>query len=411
MREAAPDRLPETAWLAEVPLAGILDAMNGEGMETRIVGGAVRDTLLGLPVGDIDLATTGSPDEVTRRAGEVGIRAVPTGVDHGTVTLVAAKRSFEITTLRRDVETHGRHATVAFGGDWSSDARRRDFTMNALYADREGGLHDPLGGYGDLVAGRVRFIGNAGERIAEDYLRILRFFRFHAAYGRGGIDAQGLSAAIRERQGLRRLSAERVRAETLRLLAAPRAADAVEAMAEAGLLGIVLGGVAYLPALRRYLAREGREPLMALAVLGARIPEDAERLGARLRLSRRETARLSGAVQHWWRMTGELTVPQMRRLAYRLGRETALARLRLAWAVSGDGGEDGSWRRLLADIETWEPPVFPLAGGDLIAAGVPRGPGVGALLRRLEEAWVEGDFAMERAELLARVRALPADRI
>jgi poly(A) polymerase len=229
-RVSAPPSLKEAEWLQWPETAKVFAALNAEGVETRAVGGAVRDALLGLPVTEIDLATTAVPQKVMTLAREAGLKAIPTGIEHGTVTVIVDEMPFEVTTLRRDVETFGRHAKVAFTEDWEEDARRRDFTLNALYADREGIVFDPLGFYADLMEGRVRFIGDAEARIKEDYLRILRFFRFNAYYGRGPLDADGLAASVKLREGLAQLSAERVAAEMRRLLVAPRAMRGLEAL-------------------------------------------------------------------------------------------------------------------------------------------------------------------------------------
>src|SRR3954451_62544 len=236
-------------WLREGPLPRVLAVLDTDGEEARVVGGAVRNALLGAPLGDIDIATTALPQEVIRRVEAAGFKAVPTGVEHGTVTVIAERRPFEVTTLREDVETDGRHATVAFGRDWRRDAERRDFTMNALSVTSDGDVHDYVGGLGDIGARRVRFIGDPGRRIAEDYLRILRFFRFHAAYGEGAPDAAGLAACVAERAGLDALSRERVRMEMLKLLPAAHVVPTLVVMTETGLLGTVLGGVPLLASL------------------------------------------------------------------------------------------------------------------------------------------------------------------
>ena len=238
-------RVLDAPWLTSGPTARVLALLNSDGVEARAVGGAVRNELLGLPIGDIDIATSALPDEVVRRARAAGIKSVPTGIEHGTVTLVVDAQPFEVTTLREDVETFGRKAKVAFGRDWVRDAERRDFTINGLSVDADGIVHDYVGGLEDIEARRVRFIGDPDLRIAEDYLRILRFFRIHAAYGQGEPDRAGYLACIAGRTGLAALSAERVRAEMMKLVVAPGAALAVEAMAESGLLQTILGGVAY----------------------------------------------------------------------------------------------------------------------------------------------------------------------
>src|ERR1700693_709318 len=237
--------LDDAPWLKSGPTARVLELLNGDGEEARVVGGAVRNALLKVPTGDIDIATTALPDEVIRRAKAAGIKSVPTGIEHGTVTLVVEGQPFEVTTLREDTETFGRKAKVAFGRDWARDAARRDFTINGLSVDADGVVHDHVGGLDDILAKRVRFIGDPNQRIAEDYLRILRFFRIHAAYGTGEPDRAGYLACIAARAGLATLSAERVRMEMLKLMTAEGAAGAMTAMADGGLLLPIFGGVAY----------------------------------------------------------------------------------------------------------------------------------------------------------------------
>ncbi|MGA7489775.1 MAG: CCA tRNA nucleotidyltransferase, partial [Xanthobacteraceae bacterium] len=326
----------DAAWLAEAPLSDLLAVLDRAGEEARVVGGAVRNALLGEPLGDIDIATTALPDEVTRRVQAAGLKAVPTGIEHGTLTVVAAGRPFEVTTLREDVETFGRRATVAYGRDWKRDAERRDFTMNALSASRDGIVHDYVGGLADITARRVRFIGDAGQRIAEDYLRILRFFRFHAAYGEGALDPEGLAACIAARGGLERLSRERIRMELLKLLMARRAAPALAAMTEAGLLEQVLGGVPLLASfanmvkLERGLALEP-DTVRRLGALGISVVEDAERLRERLRLTNAEYERLASVADGWWQISREWDESMGRVLLYRLGRERFADRVLLAW--------------------------------------------------------------------------------
>ena len=248
--------LSDAPWLRSGPTARVLELLNGSGEEARVVGGAVRNALLKIPVADIDIATTALPAEVIRRAKAAGIKSVPTGIDHGTVTLVVDSHPFEVTTLREDTETFGRKATVAFGRDWVRDAERRDFTINGLSVDAAGVVHDHVGGWDDISARRVRFIGDPNARIAEDYLRILRFFRIHAAYGAGEPDRAGTLACIGGRAGLVTLSAERVRMEMLKLMVAEGAAVAVQAMADGGLLLPIFGGVAYTGPFTAMIAAE-----------------------------------------------------------------------------------------------------------------------------------------------------------
>jgi len=390
-------------WLTEKPLAQLLAVLDRDGEEARVVGGAVRNALLGLPHGDIDIATTALPAEVMRRAEAAGFKAVPTGFEHGTITVVIAGRPFEVTTLREDVETFGRHATVKFGRDWKRDAERRDFTMNGLSLSADGEVHDTVGGVADLNARRVRFIGDAATRIAEDYLRILRFFRFHAYYGEGHPDAEGLHAAIAARAGLEQLSRERVRMELMKLLLAPHAVGALAVMAEAGLLGALIGGVPYLASFSNTakvevaagLAPDSTRRLGALAVW---IAEDAERLWRRLRLSNAEHERLA-AVDGWWRVSPAMSEAAARELIYRVGPEYFTERVLLAWVRSDAKANDAQWCALATLPQRWNAPVFPIKAADFIARGVEKGPLLGAALERAEKAWVAAGFPLERRAL------------
>jgi poly(A) polymerase len=390
-------------WLKDKPLAQLIAVLDRDGEEARVVGGAVRNALIGLPHGDVDIATTALPAEVTRRAEAAGFKAVPTGVEPGTVTVVIAGKPFEVTTLREDVETFGRHATVKFGRDWKRDAERRDFTMNGLSLSADGEVHDYVGGVADLRARRVRFIGDAATRIAEDYLRILRFFRFHAYYGEGHPDPQGLHAAISARGGLEQLSRERVRMELMKLLAAPHAVPALTLMAEAGLLGPVIGGVPYLASFSNMAKLEtaiGVTPDAArrLGALGVWIAEDAERLWQRLRLSNAEHERLA-ALDGWWRVSPDMSEAAARELIYRIGPESFTERVLLAWARSDATAHDKAWRELATLSQRWTAPVFPIKAADFIARGVEKGPSLGAALARAEKAWVAAGFPLERKAL------------
>src|SRR5467141_1501634 len=275
--------LDDAPWFKSGPAVRVLARLNCDGEEARVIGGAVRNALLKIPIGDIDIATTALPEEVVRRATAAGVKSVPTGIEHGTVTLVVDRQPFEVTTLREDTETFGRKAKVAFGRDWARDAERRDFTINGLSVDVDGVVHDYVGGLADIDARRVRFIGNANERIAEDYLRILRFFRIHAAYGAGEPDRAGYLACIGARAGLATLSAERVRMEMLKLMVAEGAPGAVAAMADGGLLLPIFGGVAYIGPFAAMISAErllGLEPsaVRRLGALAVAVTEDARRL-------------------------------------------------------------------------------------------------------------------------------------
>ena len=400
-----PRRL-DAAWLREGPLARLIGVLDRDGEEARVVGGAVRNALLGEPVGDIDLATTAVPAEVMRRAEAAGLKPVPTGVEHGTITVVVDGKPFEVTTLREDIETFGRHAKVAFGRDWRHDAERRDFTMNALYAGRDGTIYDHVGGLEDLAARRVRFIGDADTRIAEDYLRILRFFRFHAAYGHPGPpDAEGLAACIRGRAGMETLSRERVRMEVLKLLVAVHAVPAVTSMTEAGLLVTVIGGVPLLASFANVMKLEHAlalppDAVRRLAALAVNNSEDAERLRERLRLFNAEHERIASMAEAWWHITAAMSEQEARVLLYRLGQEKYLDRVLMAWSRAPDEGvSDQRWRALASLPQRWTAPGFPLKAADFIARGVARGPALGAALRAAEAAWIAQDFAMDKAAL------------
>jgi tRNA nucleotidyltransferase/poly(A) polymerase len=391
-------------------LARALAALNGAGEETRLVGGAVRDLALGAPVLDLDLATTAATDEVIRRARTAGFKVALTGVSHGTVTLVVDGRPIEATTLREDVETDGRWAKVAFGRDFAADARRRDFTINALSLGADGTVHDYVGGLDDLAQGRVRFIGEADQRIREDYLRILRFFRLSARYAAGALDADGLLAAIRARNGLARLSRERVRAEFLKLLAAPRASDIVQTMGECGFLEPILGGLAYPRRLSRLIAIEaergqGGDALLRLAALGVAIPEDSERLRDRLRLANAEYDRLKSAAAALIGLHATKAPPSfhgLRALLFNAGREAARDALALAQAESESPPADEPFAaadRFLADAPE---PKLPIGGADLVARGVAAGRPVGRALRAFQALWIRAGFPKE-PETLTRL--------
>ena len=409
-RVSAPPSLKEAEWLQWPETAKVFAALNAEGVETRAVGGAVRDALLGLPVTEIDLATTAVPQKVMTLAREAGLKAIPTGIEHGTVTVIVDEMPFEVTTLRRDVETFGRHAKVAFTEDWEEDARRRDFTLNALYADREGIVFDPLGFYADLMEGRVRFIGDAEARIKEDYLRILRFFRFNAYYGRGPLDADGLAASVKLREGLAQLSAERVAAEMRRLLVAPRAMRGLEALYDYGLLTDVLGGVPRLDRVERLIDIEAALDLttdaaLRLAALAVFVREDAARLADRLHLSNAEQATLEHAADEGGKPVFADEASSKEAL-YRLGENDFRSRVLLAWAASGASTEDPHWRAIYRLPRNWEAPVFPLRGADLVEIGTAKGPKIGELLRQLEAEWIAGGFVASREELLSRAKEL-----
>jgi poly(A) polymerase len=397
-REQAP-------WLQSGPLARLLAILDADGEEARVVGGAVRNTLLGLPPGDIDLATTAQPNEVVRRARAAGLHPVPTGIEHGTVTVVVEGKPFEVTTLRQDIETFGRRAVVRFGRDWRADAERRDFTINALSLARDGTVLDPVGGLADIEGRRVRFIGDPAKRIAEDYLRALRFFRFFAAYAEGPPDPAGLSACIRARDELARLSRERVRIEMLKLMPALRASETAAIMTDSGILDRVLGGVPDLAALARLVEIERAlalepGPLRRLGALAVRIEEDAARMRDRLRLSNDEYRRLGAAAQARHIAAG-LPEADARELLYRVGPDDYRDRVLVAFARSGAEVGDQAWRSLVSLPSRWSPPIFPLAAKDFLARGMAKGPPLGRALLAAEQAWIAAGFPGDAAEIAA----------
>ena len=399
------DRLLKLLALDVGPTAAVLQVLDRDGEEARVVGGAVRNALLGIPRGDVDIATTALPDEVIWRAAAAGFRPVETGKEHGTITVVADGAPFEVTTLRQDVETYGRRAKVVFGRDWRQDAQRRDFTINALFVSRDGTVHDYVGGLADLEAHRVRFIGDPVTRIAEDYLRILRFFRFHASYADGPLDPAGLAACIQARTQIETLSRERVRMELMKLLIAPAVAPTCEAMMDAGILGPVIGGVPLVASLRRIAAIETAAGLAPdacrrLGALAVGIVEDAERLAQRLRLSNAETERLLSIGNAWWRVS-PTDEQAMRTLLYRIGEEHFRDRVSIAWSRAGAEVNDDDWLQTLQLPERWNRPKFRLKAADFIARGLVPGPQLGRALAAAEEAWVAANFPVDQATLAA----------
>ena len=408
-------RLPSLSgatWLVEPATRAVFSALLAEGAEARAVGGAVRNALMGKPVKDIDIATTALPADVMRLAQKAGLHVVPTGIEHGTVTVVAHHVPFEVTTLRRDIETFGRHARVTFTTDWHEDALRRDFTMNALYCASDGTVHDPIGGYGDLAAGRVRFIGDAHARIREDYLRILRFFRFSAQYGSGVPDTEGLAAAIAEKSGLRDLSGERVRTELLLLLAAPATVDALRIMDEAGLLEpwieapANIARLACLVDIEAALKREG-DPVLRLAALARDDDLDhPTRLQHRLRLSATEAAKLARAGVRDPALEPAPNERLAQAFLYRHGVDAFVDGSLMAWARSSDPPNDKMRTRHIGLPERWKAPELPVRGSDLLELGVPAGPQVGRLIAAFEDWWIAQDFPSDPQRVRAKLREL-----
>jgi poly(A) polymerase len=446
-------------WMAEPPTRVLFAALGQAGIVARFVGGCVRDALLGRQIADIDLATPARPEEVVAALAKAGIKVVPTGIEHGTVTAVVYSgstaggppRHFEITTLRRDVETDGRHARVAFDADWAEDAARRDFTINAIYLDPDGTLYDPVGGLADLAARRVRFVGEAAQRIAEDVLRVLRYYRFEARFGpdngEGPGDPAARAACRASVRLLPTLSAERVAQELIRLLGAPNPVPSLRMMKADGVLAAILPEATRidrlerlialetptLPRLRRGslpppLAGEGRkgdarklpppqagegrggglpDPICRLAALVAIDASGAAGVAERLRLANAERDRLVGLAPPWPAEFDPGAVNDaraQRQTLYRLGAERTRD---LALLIAADGGiDEARLKALLALAAGWTPPVFPLAGRDVTALGIPPGPRIGALLAEIKDWWEAGDFTADRAACLAKLREI-----
>lgn len=395
--------LDPTSWPQAAAAQKVLLALAQAGGEGRFVGGCVRDGLLGRTVRDLDIATNLAPDSVIAALAAAGLKSVPTGIKHGTVTAIADHVGFEVTTLRHDVETDGRHAVVAFTDDWQQDAARRDLTMNALFCDAAGKVYDYFGGLADLERGHVRFVGDPAQRMDEDYLRILRFFRFHADYAAGDFDMPAIAAATERRQELKRLSGERLRQETLKLLVAKRGVDVWGEMLRREFADSYLPWATSQDRLIKVAALEadlGLTPdpirrLAALALTGSG-PQIAETL--RLSNAERERLELLSGVRPDFN-PGQAHV--VRRQIYDLGNARALDLLLLDWSAASP---DSDWRRAIDFIQNWPRPNFPMAGRDLLALGHAAGPDLGAKLAEIEAWWIAGDFTADRAACLEKAR-------
>ncbi|NDV85659.1 CCA tRNA nucleotidyltransferase [Aurantimonas aggregata] len=410
-------RIDDAPWLKTASLQALLAALSSDGEAARVVGGAVRNTFMGHAVTDVDVATTNHPSETTSRIEAAGFRAIPTGVEHGTVTAVTPDGVFEVTTLRRDIETDGRRAVVSFGRDWQADAERRDFTINALYCEADGTVVDLVGGLADIETKTLRFIGDAEARIREDYLRILRFFRFFAWYGEGRPDAGGIRAATRLKEGLDGLSPERVWKELKRLLTAPDPSRALLWMRQTGVLTRILRESERwgIDAIHGLVDAEGAfswpaDPMLRLAAI---VPPDAARLAElarRLRLSNGERDRLL-AFAHAEAVTPETDDHALRTRLYFGDRQAIADRLKLALAAerARAGVTADSLTRIAALVRQLEtatrfaPPEFPLNGTDLQEAGIAPGPELGQTLERLRRLWAESGFTLGRESLLAKL--------
>ena len=397
-------RIDPQPWMVEPATLAVLRALAAGGAEARFVGGSVRDALLGQRIGDIDIATSASPERVIELLEKARIKVVPTGLDHGTVTAIVPPRHFEITTLRRDVETYGRRARVAFDADWAADAARRDFTINAMFLDPDGTIHDPVGGLPDLRARRIRFVGDPATRIAEDVLRLLRYYRFEARFGTGGGDTQARAACRAAAHLLPTLSGERVQQELIKLLETPDPLAGLQMMQDDGVLAVAVPEARHLDRLRRLMLVQGpADPLLRLAALIEVDGEGAVALAERLRFSNVWRDRLRG-LSPPRPIDPQGNVQTQRRALYRLGVE----RYRdVAVLIAAEGGMSRTRVTELLDLARgWTPPAFPLAGRDVIALGIPAGERVGRLLSAVHDWWEEGDFTADRAHCLERLRDL-----
>ncbi len=407
-----PPSLAAAPFLNDRRLKRVLAVLNADGGEARVAGGAVRNALIGEPVTDVDIATTHTPDRVTELARAADLHVHPTGLDHGTVTVAVDGgghgRTFEVTTLRVDVETFGRKANVQYTDDWTEDAKRRDFTINALYCDGRGRVFDPLGGYPDLKRRKVKFVGDPKARIAEDYLRILRFFRFHATYGKGIPDRPGLQACVALKEGLAQLSGERVRAEFLKLLVAPGAVSAVKTMARHGILPLIVPGPADLKTFQRMVELDAAHALPAdpLLRLLALAPLPAETLKERFRLANADAKRLA-AVENASAVAPGFRDLERKIALYHAGSDIFGDAVRLAWSrAKPDAYPDSAWQALMAFGSGWAIPSFPVTGADLLARGFTTGPKLGHALRMLEDWWAASGFPDSKDEILGRLAVL-----
>lgn len=412
------DTLPMIGWIMDPDVVKVMQALlSGSGVQARYVGGAVRDAVRGATQYgekvDVDIATTATPERVIELLQAADLKAVPTGIDHGTVTAVSNHRPVEITTLRRDVNTDGRRAEVSYTTDWAADAARRDFTMNAIYADKDGVLFDPLGtGIADAKAGLVRFAGDPDARIQEDYLRILRFFRFYAWCGKGEMDRAGLQACARHIAGLAQLSPERVAKEFLKLICASNPMPALRQMAASGVLSAVLPEASNLERLNALVEIDAMtffetDPILRFAAL---LPDEgavATQVAKRLRFSNANRDRLVAMLSARQRVFCYMSVREMRRTAYRMTPKVMRDVAMLRWAGDVKRNHNAvQWRALLPMIESWKPPVLPLDGHHVKLAGVPDGPHIGEVLREVEEWWIDADFTTDEYSLIERMKAV-----
>ena len=404
--------LTDTEWLHDPALSAVLQALRSGGGEARIAGGAVRDGLLGRPVSDIDIATDQAPEQVIALAKAAGLSVHPTGLEHGTVTVVAGanetRKRFEVTSLRVDVETDGRRAKVEFTDDWAADAHRRDFTINALYCDEEGTVYDLVDGLEDLHQRKVRFVGSPSDRIDEDHLRILRFFRFYAWFGVGAPDSDALAACVKAKASLAKLSHERIRQEFFKLACAPAAAPTLSLMIQTGILTLILPGHSDLGTFEKLCTLEQDlrlqpDPVRRIRALSQ--DQSAGDLRKAFVLSNAETKRLE-ALQQLPPLSPAFRHAERQTLLYWHGQQAVIDKVLLDWSAGTAKPDDPGYLALLEDAQSWQRPKLPVGGKDLQTAGVAEGEEIGRLLQALEDWWVAGGFKAGKADLMARLAAL-----
>jgi len=417
MNDQVQDALRNAVWLKRSSVKTVFELLDGDTGQTKAVGGIVRNTILGDGNGDVDMASTFTPNEILDRAEKAGIKAIPTGIEHGTVTLVVDGETIEVTSLRKDVKTDGRHAVVEFGGDWKDDAKRRDFTFNALYVGPDGELLDPLGGLDDCLKREVRFIGDSKQRIREDYLRILRFYRFFATYGSGRPEADGLRATVGLKSGLGKLSPERIWQELKKLLSANDPSRALLWMRTTGVLATVLpeGEKWGIDAIHGLVSAEEQlawpiNPMLRLKSIVPPMPDKLAELGKRLRLSNAEIDEL----QKWAMVDGlnaQMSDQELKALIYWGDQSAIVSALQLSLASMRQKSSESieaaqraaGYLRLLEVAQIWELPVFPVKGQDLLDNGREAGPKLGDELKLLETKWVESGFGLSKEQLMASI--------
>jgi len=406
--------LSSADWLKSPALKSVFSLL-GSHDEVRVVGGAVRNALLGEAVGDIDLATVHSAEEITRRAESAGLKTVATGRGHGTVSLIVAHADrthvFEVTPLRIDIETDGRHAVTAPTPSWKLDAQRRDFYINALYCDEDGTVYDPVDGFDDVLQRRVRFIGSASQRIEEDYLRILRFFRFSALYAKGVLEAQGLAACIAHKDGLSQLSAERIKNEMFKLVMAPFASVVIHRMVEVGVMDKILPGYVKPECFTNLVKIEQKmkfctDALPRLAALAGGDAELMEIWRKNLKLPNKEMAFLADLGRHAGAFSPTLEEPAQKALLYRLGEKIYRQCAVVAWSLEGQSADVSVWKKIVMLPQRWQAPVFLPAGADILALGVKAGRQVGEVLSQLEQEWIEAGFVWDAKEQMAQLKTI-----